>query len=120
MRYNIYRAAQINASANPGYSSGQVMAALEQVFRETMPTEMGYDYMGMSFQEQGAQGVSPKVIFGFSLLLVFPDPGRAVRELDAALQRPAGHADCGFRRLYGVLPRGHWTTMFTRRSAWSC
>ena len=37
-----------------------------------MPPEMGYDYMGMSFQEKKAQeGVSPSVIFGFSLLFVF-------------------------------------------------
>jgi len=36
------------------------MAALEQVFKETMPPGMGYDYSGMSFQEQkAAQGVSP-------------------------------------------------------------
>jgi HAE1 family hydrophobic/amphiphilic exporter-1 len=60
MRYNLYRSAQINASAAPGYSSVQVMRALEAVFAETMPSEMGYDYMGMSFQEQKAQqGVSP-------------------------------------------------------------
>jgi len=72
MRYNLYRAAQINANANPGYSSAQAMAALEEVFAETMPSEMGYDYMGMSFQEWQAQkGVSPLVIFGFSLLCVF-------------------------------------------------
>lgn len=72
MRYNLYRAAQINASAAPGYSSAQAMEALEQVFAETMPGEMGYDYMGMSFQEKKAQeGVSPAVIFGFSLLCVF-------------------------------------------------
>jgi HAE1 family hydrophobic/amphiphilic exporter-1 len=72
MRYNLYRAAQINGSAAPGYSSDQAMAALEQVFAETMPTEMGYDYLGMSFQEKKAQeGVSPAVIFGFSLLCVF-------------------------------------------------
>jgi HAE1 family hydrophobic/amphiphilic exporter-1 len=72
MRYNLYRSAQINASAAPGYSSVQVMRALEAVFAETMPVEMGYDYSGMSFQEQKAQqGVSPAVIFGFSLLCVF-------------------------------------------------
>ena len=48
------------------------MAALEQVFKETMPPGMGYDYSGMSFQEQkAAQGVSPVVIFGLSLLFVF-------------------------------------------------
>jgi len=72
MRYNLYRSAQINASAAPGYSSAQVMRALEEVFAETMPNEMGYDYLGMSYQEQRAQqGVSPMVIFGFSLLCVF-------------------------------------------------
>ncbi|WP_310599395.1 multidrug efflux RND transporter permease subunit [Desulfobulbus sp.] len=72
MRYNLYRAAQINANATPGYSSAQAMKALEEVFAETMPTEMGFDYMGMSFQEWQAQkGVSPMVIFGFSLLCVF-------------------------------------------------
>ena len=72
MRYNLYRAAQINASGAPGYSSAQVMRALEEVFAETMPTDMGYDYMGMSFQEWKAQqGVSPMVIFAFSLLCVF-------------------------------------------------
>ena len=72
MRYNLYRSAQIIGSAAPGYSSAQAMAALEKVFAETMPPEMGYDYMGMSFQEKKAQeGVPPSVIFGFSLLVVF-------------------------------------------------
>src|SRR5260370_40820216 len=49
MRFNEYRSAQINGSAAPGYSSGQAMAALEQVFAQTMPREMGYDYKDMSF-----------------------------------------------------------------------
>jgi len=72
MRYNLYSAAQVNASARPPFSSAQAMRALEEVFNETMPSGMGYDYMGMSFQEQKAQqGVSPMVIFGFSLLCVF-------------------------------------------------
>jgi hydrophobic/amphiphilic exporter-1 (mainly G- bacteria), HAE1 family len=72
MRYNEYRSAQINGSAAPGYSSAQATAALEDVFKQTMPREMGYDYMGMSYQEQKArQGVPASVIFGFSLLFVF-------------------------------------------------
>jgi HAE1 family hydrophobic/amphiphilic exporter-1 len=72
MRYNEYRSAQINASAAPGYSSDQASAALEDVFKQTMPREMGFDYLGMSYQEQKArQGVPPSVIFGFSLLFVF-------------------------------------------------
>jgi HAE1 family hydrophobic/amphiphilic exporter-1 len=72
MRYNEYRSAQINASAAPGYSSDQATAALEDVFKQTMPSEMGFDYIGMSYQEQRArQGVPSSVIFGFSLLFVF-------------------------------------------------
>jgi HAE1 family hydrophobic/amphiphilic exporter-1 len=72
MRFNEYRAAQINGAAAPGYSAGQATAALEEVFAQTMPREMGYDYLGMSFQEKKAQqGVPPSVVFGFSLLFVF-------------------------------------------------
>ena len=72
MRYNLYRCAQINGSAAPGYSSDQAMAALEEVFSQTMPAEMGYDYLGISYQEKKAQtGVPPSAIFGLSLLFVF-------------------------------------------------
>jgi HAE1 family hydrophobic/amphiphilic exporter-1 len=72
MRFNEYRAAQINGAAAPGYSSGQAMAALEDVFHKTMPREMGFDYLGMSYQEKKAQeGVPAAAIFGFSLLFVF-------------------------------------------------
>jgi hydrophobic/amphiphilic exporter-1 (mainly G- bacteria), HAE1 family len=72
MHYNEYPSAQINGSAAPGYSSDQAMAALEQVFAQTMPPDMGYDYMGMSFQQKLAEhGVSSTIIFGISLLFVF-------------------------------------------------
>jgi HAE1 family hydrophobic/amphiphilic exporter-1 len=72
MHYNMYQCVQINGTTKPGYSSEQAMKALEEVFAQTMPSGMGYDYMGMSFQEQKAQqGVPPSVIFGFSILFVF-------------------------------------------------
>ena len=72
MHYNEYPSAQINGNAAPGYSSDQAMAALEQVFAQTMPQDMGYDYLGMSFQQKlAAQGVSSTTIFGISLLFVF-------------------------------------------------
>ena len=72
MHYNEYPSAQINGSAAPGYSSDQATAALEELFKQTMPHDMGLDYMGMSFQEQQArQGIPPSVIFGFSILFVF-------------------------------------------------
>jgi HAE1 family hydrophobic/amphiphilic exporter-1 len=72
MHYNEYPCAQINGSAAVGYSSGQVTKALEEVFAQTMPNEMGYDYFGMSFQEQkAAEGVSSVLIFSLSVLCVF-------------------------------------------------
>jgi HAE1 family hydrophobic/amphiphilic exporter-1 len=72
LRFNEYRSAQINGSAAPGYSADQATAALEEVFKQTMPREMGFDYSGISFQEQKArQGVPPAAIFGLSLLFVF-------------------------------------------------
>jgi HAE1 family hydrophobic/amphiphilic exporter-1 len=72
MRYNLYRAAQINVAGKEGYSSGQVMNAVEEVFRQTMPSEMGIDYIGMSFQEKKArEGVPASAIFGLSLVCVF-------------------------------------------------
>lgn len=72
MRYNLYRCAQINVEPAPGYSTNDAMNALEAVFNQTMSRQMGYDYLGMSFQEKKAQaGVSAAVIFLFSLLFVF-------------------------------------------------
>jgi HAE1 family hydrophobic/amphiphilic exporter-1 len=72
MRFNEYSAAQIMGNAAPGYSSEQATAALEEVFHQTMPPEMGFDYMGMSRQEQKArEGIPTWVIFGMSLLFVF-------------------------------------------------
>lgn len=72
MRFNMYRCSQIQAGVAPGYSTDQAMKALEEVFAQTMPDGMGFDYFGMSFQEQAAaQGVPPSAIFGLSLLFVF-------------------------------------------------
>jgi HAE1 family hydrophobic/amphiphilic exporter-1 len=72
LRFNEYRSAQINGSAAPGYSADQATAALEDVFKQTMPSEMGFDYSGMSFQEEKArEGVPASAIFGLSLLFVF-------------------------------------------------
>jgi len=72
LRFNEYRSAQINGSAAPGYSADQATAALEEVFNQTMPREMGFDYSGISFLEQKArQGVPTAAVFGLSRLFVF-------------------------------------------------
>jgi HAE1 family hydrophobic/amphiphilic exporter-1 len=72
VRFNEHRAAQINGALAPGYSSQQGMRALEEVFAQTMPRDMAFDYMGMSFQEKvAAEGIPAAAVFGFSLLVVF-------------------------------------------------
>ncbi len=69
-RFNLYRAAQIIGTAAPGYSSGQAMAALEEVAKQTLPPEIGYDWSDLSYQEQKAAG-STTTVFGLSLVFVF-------------------------------------------------
>ena len=69
-RFNVYRAAQVIGAAAPGYSSGQAMTALEEVARQTLPPEIGYDWADLSYQERRASGTGFG-IFGLSLVLVF-------------------------------------------------
>jgi HAE1 family hydrophobic/amphiphilic exporter-1 len=72
MRYNLYQSALLNVTLDPEYSSTQGMDALQRAFAATMSNDMGYDYMGMSYQEQLAtKGVSPIAVFMLSLLFVF-------------------------------------------------
>ena len=67
-RFNLFRAAQVIGSAAPGYSSGQALAALEEVAKQTLPPEMGYDWADLSYQEKKASG---NVITTFALSLAF-------------------------------------------------
>ncbi len=70
--FNEFPAAQLNIAGAPGYSSGQVRAALEEVFAQTQPRGMGFDYSGMSYQEQqAALGVPTWAVFGLSIVAVF-------------------------------------------------
>jgi hydrophobic/amphiphilic exporter-1 (mainly G- bacteria), HAE1 family len=69
-RFNVNRAAQILGSPAPGYSSGQALAALEQVAAQVLPSEMGYEFSDLSFQEKKASGKAG-VIFALSFGFVF-------------------------------------------------
>ncbi|MDB4981720.1 MAG: efflux system, inner rane transporter CmeB, partial [Myxococcales bacterium] len=70
VRFNLFRSAEIIGTAAPGYSSGQALAALEEVAAETLPPEMGYAWNALSYQEKVAQGGTVKVL-GLSLIFVF-------------------------------------------------
>src|SRR5215204_6157281 len=69
-RFNLYRAAQVIGAAAPGYSSGQAMDALEEVAKEVLPPEIGYDWADLSYQERSATG-GAITAFALSLLFVF-------------------------------------------------
>jgi len=68
-RYNLYRSAEILGSAAPGYSSGQAMAAVEEVAKEVLPPDVTYAWTAMSYQEATAGGGVG--IFALSLFFVF-------------------------------------------------
>ena len=70
LRYNLYPTASITGSAAPGYSSGQALNLMEQMAREKLPTSMGFEWTGMSFQEKQV-GSEAILIFALAIVLVF-------------------------------------------------
>ena len=69
-RFNLFRAAEITGSPAPGYSSAQALDALEEVARDSLPTDMSYAWNAMSFQERAAAGTGG-VVFVLALVFVF-------------------------------------------------
>ena len=68
--YNLFRSAEFNGDAKPGYSSGQALTALQEVARETLPAEYGFDFSALS-REELAAGNSTLVIFALALVMVY-------------------------------------------------
>jgi multidrug efflux pump len=68
-RFNLYRSAEVTGVPAPGFSSAQALTALEEVARQTLPPEMGFDWADMSYQEKRAP--NPVVTFMLAILLVF-------------------------------------------------
>ena len=61
-RFNLLRSVEIQGAPARGFTSGQALAALEQVFAETMPNEMGFAYSSLSYQEKIAPPAAPTFI----------------------------------------------------------
>jgi hydrophobe/amphiphile efflux-1 (HAE1) family protein len=68
-RFNLYNAAEIIGAPAPGYSSGQAIKAIEEVMK-TLPSEVGYEWSGLTLQEKKSEGQAP-IIFGAAVLFVF-------------------------------------------------
>ena len=70
LRYNLYPTASITGEAAPGYSSGQALNLMEQLAGQKLPTSMGYEWTGMSFQEKKV-GSEAIMVFALAIILVF-------------------------------------------------
>ena len=70
LRYNLYPTASITGTAAPGYSSGQAMQLMEQLADRKLPTTMGYEWTGMSYQEKQV-GSEAIMVFALAIILVF-------------------------------------------------
>ncbi len=68
-RFNLLRSVEIQGAPSRGYTSGQALAALEQVFAETMPKEMSFAYSSVSYQEKVAPPAGPT--FLMAIVCVF-------------------------------------------------
>lgn len=72
LRQNLYNSSKLMVTPAQGYSNSQAMEALEQTFEASMPTDMGYSYADMSYQEQKIQnGIGIVQIFLLSSVFVF-------------------------------------------------
>jgi HAE1 family hydrophobic/amphiphilic exporter-1 len=70
IRYNMYRAAEVNGTPAKGYSSSQALAALEETAKEILPADMGYDWSNISYQEKQSEGKG-STMFLMALVFVF-------------------------------------------------
>jgi multidrug efflux pump len=70
MRYNGYRAADINGNPGPGFSSGQAQAAITQILKETLPKGMTFEWTDLTYQQILA-GDTSLYVFPLCVLLVF-------------------------------------------------
>src|SRR5690625_1047519 len=69
VRYNSYESVRFNGEAAPGYTSGEAMAEMERLVGE-LPAGFGYEWTGLSYQEQAASGQTV-ILMALSVLVVF-------------------------------------------------
>jgi len=67
-RYNLYSSASITGDAAAGYSSGQSIAAMQEIARNSMPPSMSFEWTGVTYQQLAAGGAAG---FIFALAIVF-------------------------------------------------
>lgn len=69
-RFNLYSSIQVNAMMNDGYSSGDVINAVAEVARETLPVGYGYEYAGITREEAGS-GSNTVIVFAICIVFIY-------------------------------------------------
>ena len=69
-RFNLYSSIQVNAMMNDGYSSGDVIRAVEEVAQETLPVGYGYEYAGITREEAGS-GSNTVIVFAICIVFIY-------------------------------------------------
>ena len=120
MRYNLFNCVQFNASAAPGYSSGQAMAALEDVFRRPCPPRWASTTLACRIRSRRRQqGVSPAAVFGLAFFVVFLIMAAQYESWTLPFSVLLGVPIAVFGA-FCASTSAAWTTMSMRRSDWSC
>jgi HAE1 family hydrophobic/amphiphilic exporter-1 len=70
-RFNMFTAMTINGNPADGYSSGEAIKAIEEVAAETLPVGYGYEFSGMTREEQGSSSGTTAIIFMLCLVFVY-------------------------------------------------
>ena len=70
-RFNMFTAMSVNGSPADGYSSGQAIQAIQEVAAETLPTGYGFEYSGMTREEQSSSEGTTAMIFLLCLVFVY-------------------------------------------------
>ncbi len=70
-RFNMFQSISVSGQPAPGYSSGDALAAIDRVAKQTLPQGYGYEYSGMTREEAGSSGNMTAMIFGLCLLFVY-------------------------------------------------
>lgn len=69
-RFNLYSSIQVNGLPADGYSTGEAIAAIEEVAKETLPVGYGYEFGGITREEAGS-GSNTVIIFGICIIFVY-------------------------------------------------
>jgi len=113
MHYNIYPSAEINGNTLPGVSSGQAIDVMEQLAKETLPSQFGYEWTELSLQQILA-GNSAVYIFPLCALFVFLVLAAQYESWSLPLAIILIVPMCLFAAISGVLIRGSDNNIFTQ------